>query len=234
METLAQEYNILLDKVTYENGETTFSSVLCQPEGDGKYPAIITLHGIFGLQEMDARFPARLAADGYVVLAHGWQSREKDPSDSDIIKGIESAIQFLKQNEKVDSERVGLIGVCRGGSITMVAGAHIPELKALISFYGQAYYPVLNYKKPASPMDLIDKIQASILLIHGEADTIFSVQESIDYCKTLEERGKIHECKFYPGAEHGFFLQGHRNYFPEASEDAWVVLKNFLRSILSV
>jgi carboxymethylenebutenolidase len=214
--------------VNYKNENESFSSVLCEPEEAGKYPGIITIHGIYGLQEMDVNFAQRLSSQGYVVLAHGWQSNEKDPSDLSIVEGIKAAIQYLKHSTSVDQERMGLIGVCRGGSITMIAGASITDFKLLVSFYGQAYYPLVSEKNPVSPINLVDHIQAPMLLIHGEDDRIFDCQESVDYCAALESQGKVHECKLYPGAGHGFFLEGHRNYHKQAAEDSWIVLSRFL------
>lgn len=234
LDEFSKQYRNKVESVSYHRMDTAYESVLCQPKEPGKYPAVITIHGIFGLQEMDVRFASRLSAEGYVVLAHGWQSKEQDPADEDIVKGIESALDFLKQNERVDAERISLIGVCRGGSITMVTGAYVPAFRVLVSFYGQSYYPFPSEKKPYSPIDLVDNIQSPMLIIHGEEDTIFSVQESMDYCHKLEMKGKVHQCKFYPEAEHGFFLEGHRNYHRQASEDAWMLLKKFLRDALSL
>lgn len=219
-------------RVTYQHLSNMYHSVLCEPKQPGKYPAVITIHGIFGLLDMDIQFASRLSREGYVVLAHGWQSKEKDPADREIVKGIESAVAFLKQNERVDIENIGLIGVCRGGSITMVTGSYIPAFKALVSFYGQSYYPILSDKKPHSPIELVESIQAPMLIIHGKEDTIFSVQESLDYCKALEGHEKVYQSQIYPEAEHGFFLEGHRNYHRQASEDAWAILRNFLSDAL--
>jgi carboxymethylenebutenolidase len=114
----------------------------------------------------------------------------------------------------------------------MVSGAYIEDFKALVSFYGQAYYPVKDEKKPLSPIELIDRIKAPILLIHGKKDTIFSWEESKDYCEALARQNKIHDCKFYEEAGHGFFLEGHRNYHEVSAEDAWGVLKQFLGKYL--
>ncbi|MEW9669035.1 dienelactone hydrolase family protein [Ammoniphilus sp. 3BR4] len=223
---------VTLHQVNYQYEGTSFSSVLCLPEPPGQYPGIITVHGIFGLQDMDVNSAKRLAEQGYVVLVHGWQSGEHDPSDENIVNGIRQAIAFLKEEDRVISDQIGLIGVCRGGSIAMLASAYIEELKLAVSFYGQAYYPHLDEKKPISPIDLVDKVTKPMLLIHGEEDAIFDFQETLDFCVALESRGKVGECRLYPGAGHGFFLKGHRNYHEQASEDSWIVLSEFLRKYL--
>jgi carboxymethylenebutenolidase len=232
LSNLQEVYNMPYERVAYSNSDTTFQSVLCKPEQPGKYPAIITIHGIFGLLDMDILLASRLRDMGYIVLAHDWQSKEDDPSDQNIVKGIRSAVEFLKGLDEVDENRLGLIGVCRGGSIAMIAGAHLNDFHMLVSFYGQSYYPVTDAKKPVSPIRLAEKIEAPILVIHGEADAVFSVQESIDYCRGLKQREKVYENKFYPGAKHGFFLEGHRNYHKEAAEDAWVTMRQFIKKYL--
>lgn len=149
------------------------------------------------------------------------------------MQGIDCAVNVLQDVEKADASKTALIGVCRGGSITMVTGAKSSAFQALVSFYGQAYYPVRDKKKPVSPIDLAEDIEAPILVVHGEDDTTFSVREAVEYCKRLKALGKSYESRLYDGAEHGFFLQGHRNYHREASEDAWVLLKRFLRMHLA-
>lgn len=225
---LVQEFGVQIQPVEYQNDSTLFQSVLCQPLQNEKYPTIVTLHGMFGLQEMDIHFAARLASKGFIVLTHGWQSAELDPADAHIVDGIESSVVFLKQRQKVDATRMGLIGVCRGGSIAMITGSYSNSFKTLVSFYGQSYYPHTNEQKPVSPIDRAEHIQNPILLIHGEQDTTFSYKESVDFCSKLEQHNKTYASQFFPDAEHGFFLKGHRNYNKKASEEAWVTLQKFL------
>ena len=140
MDNLVQEYGVDVQNVSYESDGLRILSVLCTPKKAGRYPGIITVHGIFGLQEMDVQFAARLASKGYVVLVHGWQSRANDPADREIVNDIRTAVAYMRQKVMVDQDHLGMIGVCRGGSITMVTGAYIEDFKALVSFYGQSYY----------------------------------------------------------------------------------------------
>lgn len=229
MDSLAEQYDVTIDEVNYDTEGVRYASVLCTPKEKGNAPAVVTIHGIFGLQEMDVRFSARLASQGYVVLAHDWQSAGTDPADADIVKGLKGAADYLQSLEQVDERRLALVGVCRGGSIAMIGGAKLDTFSALASFYGQAYYPVTSKKKPQSPIDLTEQISAPMLVVHGEEDSIFSFRESLDYCRRLESLGKTVRQKLYSDAEHGFFLEGHRNYFYVAAEDAWGELEDFLK-----
>jgi dipeptidyl aminopeptidase/acylaminoacyl peptidase len=56
----------------------------------------------------------------------------------------------------------------------------------------------------ASPMTHVDSLQAPILLVHGEADTSASVEESRRLERALKERGREVELIVVPGATHVF------------------------------
>ena len=56
----------------------------------------------------------------------------------------------------------------------------------------------------ASPMTYVDSLHAPILLVHGEADTSASVEESRRLERALKERGREVELIVVPGAGHVF------------------------------
>lgn len=55
MASLAEEYGVEISDIRYENDAQHFSSVMCSPKEEGSYPAVVYIHGLFGLQEMDVR-----------------------------------------------------------------------------------------------------------------------------------------------------------------------------------
>ena len=89
-------------EVSYLSGEVETRSFVSRPEGDGPFPAVMTIHGIFGLNPPDLGLIQRLASRGYVALAHGWQSRGREPTDDLIMEDIRAGIRYLKENEPVD------------------------------------------------------------------------------------------------------------------------------------
>ncbi len=57
------------ENVIYKTSEDSISAHLAYPEGNGKYPGIVLIHEIFGLDDHTKKVADRLAAEGYVVLA---------------------------------------------------------------------------------------------------------------------------------------------------------------------
>lgn len=217
------------EEVAYGSTGLRFDSVLARPDDDSTYPGLIVLHGLFGLQEMDVRFVERLAGHGYVVLLHGWQTTDRDPADDVVGRGVGMAVRWLAARDGVAREPFGLLGVCRGGSLAVISAAALQCFNRVVSFYGQAHYSgKSSLAKPVSPITLVDRIGAPLLAIHGERDSIFPASDSRDFCERLRAKGGSCELITHPEAEHGFFLEGHRNYHQEAAESIWPQLLDFL------
>lgn len=216
------------DPVSYADGGHRYESVLCEPGSASLLPAVIILHGLFGLQDMDSGFAARLAGEGYVTLVHGWQTEDPDPSDREIVSGVGAAAAWLSRRESVDADRLALIGICRGGTLALLSAASMDLFRAVVSLYGQARYPCHDQRRPVSPIDCLESINAPVLLVHGEADRTFPVEESRALARRLRALGKRHATGYFAGAGHGFLLEGHRNHDPVAAQQAWPVLLRFL------
>src|SRR4029079_9023994 len=105
------------------------------------------------------------AAEGFVVLAVGWQTDERHPSDDVVKQIVEDGIGFLSAREDVDPARIGLTGFCAGGRYTMLLLPQIDSLKAGGAWYG---FP---YRGDITPASLIDQLDTPMLVIHGTEDS---------------------------------------------------------------
>ena len=75
----------------------------------------------------------------------------------------------------------------------------------------------------ASPINLVDKIQSPVLLVHGEKDRTFPLRQSQRLCQALRSAGNSCELLIVPGAGHVFnFLN------VEQGEMAWEKTTQFL------
>src|SRR5687768_7451595 len=84
MTVLAQEADALeveSSEVEVISNEQAYVSYLAAPAAEGTYPAIVLIHSFNGLEEGYRTMTDRLAAEGFVVLAVGWQTFERSPSD---------------------------------------------------------------------------------------------------------------------------------------------------------
>ena len=81
----------------------------------------------------------QFAAQGFVVLAVGWQTFEQSPADATVDQLLRDSIALLSTREDVDTERLGLTGFCAGGRYTMLFLPQIYAFGAGVAWYGFPY-----------------------------------------------------------------------------------------------
>ncbi len=187
--------------VEVTSGDQAYASCLAAPDAAGPHPAIVLIHSFNGLEEGYRTMTDAFAAEGFVVLAVGWQTFEREPSDDTVKQLVEDSIGFLTARDDVDAERLGLTGFCAGGRYTMLLLPQIADFGAGVAWYG---FP--NAGDP-SPTELIGDLSAPMLIVHGTADEPSPVADIYSYATALDEAGKTFELKVYQGEPHGFMLQ---------------------------
>jgi carboxymethylenebutenolidase len=110
-----------------------------------------------------------------------------------------------------DTNRLGIIGFCRGGRNVWHYSTHNPNLKAGVAFSSLVDK---NDAAPKSSIDLAPEVKEPVLGLYGEADTGIPPQ-------VKQMAGKSAEFHEYPGAPHGFVADYRPSYRKEAAEDAW-------------
>jgi carboxymethylenebutenolidase len=190
----------------------------------------------FGLNDHIKDVTRRIAAEGYVALAPDMYYRESNAvvgydqlpdairlmstlQDDKIVADVASAVAYLKADNAVRPDRIGITGFCMGGRISFLAAAANPDIKAAAPFYGGGI---------AGLLDRAPKITAPLLLFFGDQDP-FIPNEQVDQIKTtLKNLNKDAEVVVYPGAPHGFFCNERDSYRKDAAANAWERLKTFL------
>ena len=103
------------------------------PAGDGPHPCITLLAGSGGgLNETGA---ALFAARGYAAFALAYFNFEDLPESLvDIaIEYFERSIAYLQSRPDIDSERLAVTGVSRGGELALLLGAMFPQYRVIIA-----------------------------------------------------------------------------------------------------
>ncbi|GAA0164473.1 hypothetical protein Leryth_005426 [Lithospermum erythrorhizon] len=119
------------------------------------------------------------------------------------IKDIQASVNWLKAN---GSKKVGVTGYCMGGALALASSVLIPEVDAVVAFYG------------VCPTELADPVHAKapVQAHFGELDQIEGFSD-LKTAKALEEKlkaaGVPNEVYFYPDAAHAFM-----NVSPEAKK----------------
>ncbi len=130
-------------KVTFETqyGLTLAADLYTPKEADGKLAAI-AVSGPFGAvkEQSSGLYAMRMAERGFVTLAFdpsytGESSGEPRRTASPDIntEDFMAAVDFLSQQENVDSEKIGIIGICGWGGIALNAAAADPRIKATVA-----------------------------------------------------------------------------------------------------
>lgn len=216
--TTAQEpdkLDIVSEDIEIMSDGQAYASYLAAPAEEGLYPGIVLIHSFRGLEEGYRTMTDRFAAEGFVVLAVGWQTFEQSPADTVLEQLLLDSVDFLSAREDVDAEKLGLTGFCAGGRYTMLFLPQIDAFSAGVAWYG---FP----NSGANPaIDFVDELEAPLLIIHGTDDSPSPIAQIYEYATTLDAADKLFELKIYANEPHGFMLVDSQLREDEVGVDAF-------------
>ncbi len=221
-----------------------------EPNDDRKYPGLIIIHEIFGLDDHIKDLAQRFAGLGLRVWAPDlfWLAAEQglDRSnldqmrsfffsleDSQVVSLMKTVFQFAQQNPGVIADKIGAVGYCMGGALAfMLAGRE--NLAFVINYYGRVLYPETSEKKPLSPVEYADGVKCPVLALYSGIDPIIPLDQIKLFEKKLQDLKITYELKVYSDAEHAFFNDRREHYNKEAAEDAWALTSAFITKHTSI
>ena len=221
--------------VSYKSGDETVSAILYTPSGKGPFPALIVIHEWWGLNDWVKEQASKLAEQGYVALAIDlYRGKIADSPDlaHELMRGLapdratrdlRGAYDFLSSQANVKKNRIGSIGWCMGGGVSLEAAINIPTLAAA----------VVNYGHLVTDSSEIKNIQAPILGIFGGQDRGIPPEDVKKFQQAMEQSGKKIEVKIYPDAGHAFENPNNKQgYRAQDAADAWQLTTAFLAANL--
>lgn len=217
--------NITTKQVEFVGNGSPVPGYLAQPEGEGAYPGVVVIQEWWGLNDHIKDVTERLAKAGYVAVSpdlyHGKVANEPDDARQlamamerpRAIKDIQGAVDYLRTLPNVSPKKIGVVGFCLGGGLSMMMSYLGEHIGATVVFYGGGI---------TMDDDNTPQVSAPLLGIFGEADGGIPVdQVKLNEAK-LHEHGKTAEFHIYPNAPHAFFNDSRpHTYVKEAAEDAW-------------
>src|SRR5437660_11590096 len=108
------------EALTYRAGKETVKAVRYAPAGKGPFPAVVVLHGDFGLTAWVKQQARRLAEKGYLALAVDRYDGElpktiedahildRGLEDERVIAAIKAAVDHLADNKDVRKAAIGV------------------------------------------------------------------------------------------------------------------------------
>ena len=221
--------------VSYKSGDETVSAILYMPSGKGPFPGLIVIPEWWGLNDWVKEQASKFAEEGYVALAfdvyRGKVATTPDeahelmrgmPEDR-VKRDLHGAFEFLQSQSNVRKNRIGAIGWCMGGGLSLDVALQEPNLAA----------DVINYGHLATDPESLKKINAPILGSFGGKDRGIPVEDVRKFEQALKQLGKKVEIKIYPDAGHAFENPNNKEgYRPEDAVDARKRTLDFLAANL--
>ena len=220
--------------IEFKSNGGTASGYLSTPESDVG-PGVVVIQEWWGLVPHIKDVADRFASEGFVALApdlyHGDVARSPDEAGkmmmalniSQTEKDLRGAVQYLLDDEATTGERVGTIGFCMGGALSLYAASKNEQVGACVVFYG--IHPKVSPD--------FDNLRAPVLGIFAEKDKSVPPDAVRALEEKVREHGKSIETHIYPGTDHAFFNDTRPQvYDADAAADAWRRTIEFLRKHL--
>lgn len=204
--------------------------------GSGSGPGVIVIQEWWGLVDHIKDVCDRFAAEGFVALApdlfHGKTTKSPDEAGKLMMalrideaeKDLSGAVDYLLAHDATTSDKVGVVGFCMGGALSLYTATKNPNIGACVVFYGG--HPNV---KPDLP-----NLHAPVLGLYAARDGFVTPELAHQLESKLKSLGKQVEVKIYPDTDHAFFNDTRPEvYSPEAAADAWPRTLDFLRKHLA-
>jgi len=197
--------------------------------GSGK-PGIVVIQEWWGLNDQICGVADRFARAGYNALApdlyKGRLTAVPDEanhlmSSLDFPDAAHQDLRGAAQHLKVTSGKIGVMGFCMGGALSIAAAVHVPEFVASVPLYG---IPPKEFADPA-------KIKIPLQGHFANKDD-WCTPAAVDQLETaLSQAGVEHEIYRYDAA-HAFANERSPAYDVSAANLAWERIMGFLKAKL--
>jgi carboxymethylenebutenolidase len=200
----------------------------------GKLPAVLVVHENRGLNPHIEDVARRFALEGFIAFApDALFPLGGYPGDEDKARALFSELDQTKTHEDFvacakflerhaqGNGKLGVVGFCYGGGISVLLATRLPDLKAAVPFYG----------RPTAP-DTAAQIKAPLLVHLAENDERVNTEWPA-FEAALKSAGAKFEVFKYPGTQHGFHNDTTPRYDEKAAKLAWERTLDFFRRTLT-
>jgi len=188
----------------------------------GKLPGILVIHENRGLNPHIEDIARRLALDGFMAFApDALAPLGGYPGDEDKARTLFPQLDAAKTREDFVAAtnwlkarpdctgKIGAVGFCWGGAMTMIIATRVPDLAAAVPFYGTAPTP-----------EEVAKIKAPMLVHYaGNDDRVNATRPGLE--TALKAANVKYEVFVYDGAQHGFNNDTTPRFDAAAAKLAW-------------
>ncbi|MCE9615710.1 MAG: dienelactone hydrolase family protein [Lentisphaerae bacterium] len=238
---------LTLEVIEYRDDGKVYQGYLARPRrASESSPAVLVVHEWWGINDYTRERARQLAEAGYVAFAADMYGKGRR---SDTFEGAgklagelkgdrplirhrgETALQVLRAQPGVDTNRVAAIGYCLGGLCVLEFARGGTDLAGVVSYHGGLDTPL-----PAKPGD----VRARVLICHGASDPYEPAADIVAIQKELTDAGADWQFISYGGAVHGFTNPHNGSdpsqglaYNPAADRRSWQATLDFFAEIFA-
>jgi carboxymethylenebutenolidase len=234
--------------IAIETEDGTVDTYFFTPDAQPPKSAILFYMDGLGLRQALFDMAARMASHGYAVLLPNMYYRYGPAEPIDMVNDRDRMMQmvqsvtnegtmrdtrhflaFLDKQTGLAGCKVGTVGYCMGGALSLTAAGTYPDrVAAAASLHGAR----LATDAPDSPHLLAAKMKGEIYVGVSEIDPWLALGETERLETALKQAGANATVEIYPGVQHGFAVPGLPIYDRDASERHWKrILELFGRNL---
>ncbi|MEL7330142.1 MAG: dienelactone hydrolase family protein, partial [Cyanobacteria bacterium J06559_1] len=205
-------------------------------------PGVMIAPTFKGQSDFETQKGELLAALGYVGFAidiYGQGKRATTPEEASalmavldndralLLEHMQLATKTVRQLPQVDEIKVAAIGFCFGGKCVLDLARSGVDISAVVSFHG-------IYDPP--PLTSAEKIQSSVLVLHGWEDPLSPREQTIALADELTRHGADWQIHMFGHTAHAFTnpqaqaREAGMFFNPLSAERGWEMMQSFLRS----
>jgi acetyl esterase/lipase len=213
------------------------------PKKSGKHPGLVAVHGggwQIGDKDFYQHWGPYLAQRGIAVFSVNYRLAQAGKKTyPEAVQDVRAGVQFLRERQEVDGEKIGLIGDSAGAHLAaLVALSGDTRVKALVGIYGvydmAAQWEMDLVRRPldnvtqkflgASPLEnrrvffeasplsyaTIDRNKLAVLLVTGNEDDVVDRRTQTDtFLRALKQAGFFARTVIVPGSGHFWMSDPH-------------------------
>lgn len=229
-------------------GDEMVDGYVALPSEDGRYPGLIVIHEAGGLRDHIRDVVRRFANVGYLALGVDLYTREGGPPpmddlqalmarlfsmpDSRILQDLQGAADLLRHRPDCTG-KVGCIGFCMGGRLTLLFACTSDRLDAAVDCWGGFIDAATTDERstperPTPPLELASQLHCPLMAAIGAEDQNPSPQIGERLRQVIEQSPHETIVEVYEGAGHAFFADYRPTYRPQPAARLWAQVLPFL------
>lgn len=183
-----------IEKTLLYSGGQRIVGILHLPDGEGKFPCVITCHGYYSTKDSEkyVAIANRLCGERFAVFRFDFrgcgesEGSIEETTLSGRVSDLESALRFVRNHTRI-SGRIGLLGSSMGGCVAIIRAAKDEGIKAVTAWSTPFHLSGLFEKERLNRdverynmLEIVGRVAAPILIIHGDADELIPVNHAED------------------------------------------------------